>query len=60
MFMLSREVAYLSHDAGVDWLDADVLAVEVESVHQGLCGPDQFVALPVGRAEAEFPFQIHL
>ena len=53
-------VVYLPHNAGMDGLDADVLAVEVESVHQGLCGPDQFVALPVGGAEAEFPFQIHL
>ena len=44
----------------MDWLDADVLAVEVESVHQGLGGPDQFVALTVAGADAELPLQIHL
>ena len=53
-------VAYLAHDAGVDGLDADVLAVEVESVHQGLGGPDQFVALAVTGADAELPLQVHL
>ena len=44
----------------MDGLDADVLAVEVESVHQGLGGPDQFVALTVAGADAELPLQIHL
>ena len=44
----------------MDGLDADVLAVEVESVHQGLGGPDQFVALAVTGADAELPLQVHL
>ena len=44
----------------MDGLDADVLAVEVESVHQGLGGPDQFVALAVPGADAELPLQVHL
>lgn len=44
----------------MDGLDADVLAVEVEPVHQGLGGPDQFVALAVAGADAELPLQIHL
>ena len=52
-------MTYLTHDTGMDGLDADVLAVEVESVHQGLGGPDQLVALPVGGAQAEFSLQIH-
>ena len=53
-------VVYLPHNAGMDGLDADVLAVEVQSVHQGLGGPDQFVALTVAGADAELPLQIHL
>ena len=44
----------------MDGLDADVLAVEVESVHQGLGGSDQFVALAVAGADAELPLQIHV
>ena len=44
----------------MDGLDADVLAVEVESVHQGLGRPDQLVALAVAGADAELPLQVHL
>ena len=58
--MTGHEDVYLAHDAGVDGLYADVLAVEVQSVHQGLGGPDQFVALPVAGAEAQLPLQIHV
>ena len=44
----------------MDGLDTDVLAVEVQSVHQGLGRSDQFVALAVAGADAELPLQIHL
>ena len=30
------KMSYLTHDAGMDWLDADIFTVQVQSVHQGL------------------------
>ena len=51
---------YLSHDAGVHGLDADVLAVQVQTVHEALCGPDQLVALPRPGDQAQLPLQIHV
>ena len=50
---------YLPHDAGVDGLDADVLAVQVETVHEALRGPDELVALARPGDQAELPLQIH-
>ncbi len=32
-----EDEADLSHDAGMDGLDADLLGVEVEPVHEALC-----------------------
>ena len=37
--------SYLSHDAGVDGLDADVLAVQIKSVHKGLGAPNELIRL---------------
>ena len=50
---------YLPHDAGVNGLDADVLAVQVETVHEALRGPDELVALARPGDQAELPLQIH-
>jgi hypothetical protein len=37
MYDIEMEEADLSHDAGMDRLDADLLGVEVEPVHEALC-----------------------
>ena len=50
---------YLPHDAGVDGLDADVLTVQVKTVHEALCGPDELVALARPGDQAQLPLQIH-
>ena len=42
------KMSYLTHDAGMDWLDADIFTVQVQSVHQRLSRPDQFIALAIG------------
>ncbi len=34
---IKKDAADLSHDAGMDGLDADLLGVEVEPVHEALC-----------------------
>ena len=52
-------VVYLPHNAGMDGLDADVLAVQVETVHEALRGPDELVALARPGDQAELPLQIH-
>ena len=56
---LMQSAHYLPHDAGVDGLDADVLAVQVETVHEALRGPDELVALARPGDQAELPLQIH-
>ena len=52
------KTADLAHDAGMDGLDADVLAVEVESVHQALGGADELVALARPAAQPQLPLQV--
>ena len=52
--------SYLSHYAWVDGLYADVLAVQVESVHQGLRGPNELVRLASAWNQPQLPFQIHV
>ena len=51
---------YLAHDAGVDWLDGDVLRVEVEAIHQALGGPDELIALAAVRSKPKFSLQVHI
>ena len=41
-------------------LDADVLAVQVQTVHEALRGPDELVALPRPGDQAQLPLQIHV
>jgi hypothetical protein len=46
---LDAIMSHLSHDARVYWLDADLLCVEVEPVHQALCRPYELVGLAPAR-----------
>ena len=55
----NEKVTYLPHNTGVDWLDADVLRVKIESVHKRLSWPDQFIILSSSRHHPESSSQIH-